>query len=214
MKRVVCFFLLLILFGFEVKCDPIYTPDFDPRNIFAIKSPIGWGYRTFAGENGLIAVLWPAETSFNRTQTAVFVFIQNADAPLPEVPDNIHLFREKCEKADFKFAKSNNDVTKSIAENYFEGRCGRTMILLKEQVGNYTIIVSFVSAGYVTKKQLDEVKEVVRSYKYEIQKYLEERQTRNLDDDEVNEKNENLRVMKVDSDTEEVSVAKQVAEES
>ncbi len=184
MKRVVWFFLLLILCWGDVKCDPIETPDFDERNIFAIKSPLGWGYRTFVGKNGLIGALWPAGTSFNKTDTAVFVFLQNNNEPLPEVPDNINLFREKCEKADFKFAapSSENDVTQSIAEHYFSGRCGRTMILLKEQIGNYTVIVAFVSARYVTKKQLDDVKEIVRSYKREIQKYNEEHQLRDLDD--------------------------------
>lgn len=194
MKRVVWFFLLLILCGGEVKCDPIETPDFDERNIFAIKSPLGWGYRTFVGKNGLIGVLWPAGTSFNKTDTAVFVFVQNNNEPLPEEPDNVNLFREKCEKADFKFAPtdSSNDETQSIAENYFRGRCGRTMILMKEQVGDYTIIIAFVSARYVTKQQLDEVKEVIKSYKKEVQKYLDEHRVADLDDNDSSDSQQNV----------------------
>ncbi len=186
MKRVVWFFLLLILLGGEVKCDPIETPDFDENNIFAINSPLGWGYRTFVGKNGLIGVLWPAGTSFNKTDTAVFVFLQNSNESLPSEPENINLFREKCEKADFKFASENsrNDATKSISEDYFNGRCGRTMILLKEQVRNYTIIVAFVSARYVTKEQLEDVKSVIKSYKKEIQKYLDEHRVADLDDND------------------------------
>lgn len=172
MQKMVVLFLVLMLSVFDVNCDQIETPDFDPRNKFAIDVPSGWGYRTFSGENGLVAVLWPADTSFNRADTVAFVFVQNSDTMLPDIPDNINLFKEKCGKADFKFALTDDDVTQSLSEKYFTGRCGRTMILFEERIENYTVILAFVSAKNVSKSQLMDIKTVVASYKKEIEQYL------------------------------------------
>ena len=172
MQKVIYLFLVLMLTIFDVNSDQIETPDFDPRNKFAIDVPAGWGYRTFSGENGLIAVLWPADTSFNLSDTVIFIFLQNSESILPDTPDNINLFKEKCGKADFKFSMTDDDVTQSISEKYFAGRCGRSMILFEETVENYTLIIAFVSAKNVTKTQLMDVKTVVASYRKEIEQYL------------------------------------------
>jgi hypothetical protein len=174
MKKIILFFLAVFFLNLEVCAAPIVTPDFDERNEFVIKTPSDWGYRTFNGKNGLIGVLWPVGTSFNSADTAVFVFLQNDKAKLPATPCNINLYTEKCPKAGFKFSspKEKNDKTLLIAEQYFSGRCGRTMILFKEVVDNYTVIVALASSKYVTKKQLADAKEIASAYKKEIEKSL------------------------------------------
>jgi hypothetical protein len=172
--------LLAILFAFFKlsACGvPIATPEFDERNEFVIQAPEEWGYRTFNGHNGLIGALWPRGTSFNSTDTAMFIFLQDDGRKLPKRPDNINLFTEKCPKAKFKFLKPSNvkksdDETLSIAEEYFSGRCGRTMVLLKEVVNEYTVVIALVSAHYVSKKQLVDAKAVAASYSKEIKKYI------------------------------------------
>jgi hypothetical protein len=172
MEKLILLFFLIIFSNFRVCCVPIETPEFDERNEFVIKSPEGWGYRTFSGQNGLIGVLWPSGTSFNSTDTAVFVFLQNYKEKLPDIPENINLFTEKCPKARFKFAslKDEENETLSIAERYFSGRCGRTMILFKESIDDYTIVIALVSSRYVSKQQLLDVKKIALSYRKEIEK--------------------------------------------
>jgi hypothetical protein len=175
MGRCCLLFLIIILSNLGVFGVPIETPEFDERNEFVIRSPEGWGYRTFRGKNGLIGVLWPAGTSFNSADTAIFVFIQNDNEKLPPLPNNINLFTEKCSKANFKFStKKDQDKTQSIAEEYFTGRCGRTMVLFKEIIDNYTVIIALVSANYISKAQLNSTKEIVSAYKEEIEKYIKE----------------------------------------
>jgi hypothetical protein len=173
LKVFVIYFLTIFLFA-DVGSIPIDTPDSDERNNFVIKSPDGWGYRTFNGDNGLIGVMWPAGTTFNSTDTAVFIFLQDNSKPIPKIPCNINLFTEKCLKAKFKFAtpKEEKDTTKSLGEKYFNGRCGRTMIIMKETIDNYNIIITAVSAGYITKSQLADIKKVAKNYKNEAEKYI------------------------------------------
>jgi hypothetical protein len=166
----------LLLFAFGTKAIPIDTPDnnYTGEGVFVIKCPNGWGYRTFRGDNGLIAALWPAESTFNAAGTAVFVFLQNSTKPLPKIPCNINLFTEKCTKANFHFAtaQDKNDSTKSLNEKYFAGKCGKTMILFEENVQKYTLIFAFISDGYVTKNQLADVKELIANYRIELEEYI------------------------------------------
>ena len=166
---------------------PIDTPDVDERNNLVIRSPDGWGYRTFRGNNGLIGVFWPKGTSFNKTDTAVFVFLQDSNEQFPEIPDNINLFTEKCTKATFKFAEitADENPTKSLGEKYFNGRCGHTMILSEEKIDNYRIVIALVSAKpYVTKTQLRDLKEISNAYRRETEEYITNKQNINLEDDE------------------------------
>lgn len=166
--------LLFLLFNFRTEAVPIDTPDIDERNEFVIKCPLGWGYRTFRGHNGLIGALWPAQTSFNLTDMAVFVFLHTTDEEIPGELDNINLFTEKCPLAEFKLAplESANDMTLSISEEYFKGRCGRTMIFFKEIIDKYILIFACVSAKYISKKQFADIKGMVESYKAEVEKYI------------------------------------------
>ncbi len=179
MKVLHCLLALLFFFGsfgdFEPECVPIETPDQPERSRFVIKAPNGWAYRTFKGNNGLIGVLWPKGTSFNDCDTAVFVFIQDFNETfLPEVPDNGHLFHEKCPKAEFKFADLEDDQneTLSIEEKYFTGFCGRTQILFEEKVKNFRIITVLASSFYVSDDLFDDVKYIVSAYKTEIEESL------------------------------------------
>jgi hypothetical protein len=174
MVRLVLLFLTIAFCNCRICCAPIATPDFDERNRFVIKAPDGWGYRTFNGENGLIGVFWPFGTSFNSSDTAIFVFLQNDDKKLPVKPDNINLFKEKCPDAKFRFSDPKNagDETLSIAEEYFSGRCGKTMILFKEVINNYTVIILLASAKYVSQKQLSDAKEIATNYRKEIEKSI------------------------------------------
>ena len=169
-------FLVLILFAFaETPAVPIDTPDTDERNDFVIRCPDGWGYRTFKGENGLIGVFWPKGTSFNLTDTAIFVFLQDKSKTLPKIADNINLFTEKCTKARFKFIplEAENNPTKSLGERYFRGRCGRTMVIIEESVEAYNIVILIASAkAYRTKKQLSDLKEIANAYKREAEEYV------------------------------------------
>lgn len=183
--RVFSFFLISLLLFFETIAVPIETPDLDERNDFVVRCPSGWGYRTFRGDNGLIGVFWPRRTSFNLTDTAIFVFLQNNDKPLPQKADNIHLFRGKCTKAKFKFAteRSERNPTKSLGEKYFRGRCGRTMVIIEEMVGPYRMVLLIASAKrYITKRQLLDFKEIARAYKCEAQEYFDRAQSGDLDD--------------------------------
>ncbi len=70
----------------------IATPDNLEHNRFAINVPTGWVYRTFKGNNGLIGVLWPKNTSFSKCDTAVFIFIQDFDEEFlpPNLPLCLH----------------------------------------------------------------------------------------------------------------------------
>lgn len=173
------FFTFFLLLGIETFAVPIETPDYDERNDFVVRCPPGWGYRTFKGDNGLIGVFWPKRTSFNLTDTAIFIFLQNNDKERPKKADNIHLFREKCTKAQFKFAteRSERNRTKSLGEKYFRGRCGRTMVIIEEVVGPYRIVLLIASAKrYITKRQLLDFKEIARAYKREAQEYFDESQ--------------------------------------
>lgn len=167
--------LLALLFFFGSECIPIETPDQPERSKFVIKAPSGWAYRTFKGENGLIGALWPQGTSFNDCDTAVFVFIQNFDEVfLPEVPDNGHLFQEKCPKSEFKFADVEDDEneTLSIEEKYFNGLCGRTEVMFEEKVKNFRIITVLASSFYVSDDLFEDVKYIVSAYKKEIEDSL------------------------------------------
>lgn len=185
------FFLIFLPIFFETSAVPIETPDTDERNDFVVRCPAGWGYRTFKGNNGLIGVFWPKRTSFNLTDTAIFVFLQDYDKPLPKKADNIHLFREKCTKANFKFSteRSDRNPTKSLGEKYFRGRCGRTMVIMEEVVGPYRVVLLIASAKmYITKKQLLDFKEIARAYRSEAQEYFDRLQSgENIFDDEEEE---------------------------
>lgn len=172
MKKVLCFFALLI-FSFSIYGREITTPEIEEKNKFFIHSPSDWGYRTFKGENGLIGALWPANTSFNLTETAIFVFLQTADEKLPEIADNINLFHEKCPGMDFKlFTPEKNNNIFSLNETYFSGRCGRTTVLFKETIGQYTLIFALISGNYITKKQFEDTKAIVKAYKDEVENYV------------------------------------------
>ncbi len=157
------------------RCLPIETPDQPERSQFVIKAPSGWAYRTFKGNNGLVGVLWPKGTSFSNCDTAVFVFIQDSnERSLPEIPDNVHIFNEKCPKAEFKFADWKNDLDKtfSIEEKYFSGFCGRTQILFEEKVKNFRIITMLASSFYVSYDLFEDVKYIVSAYKTEVEDSL------------------------------------------
>lgn len=186
MKKVLLGFVVVLLFFIEIaKCIPIETPDIPEEcNNFMISCPSGWGYRTFDAENGLIGVFWPEDTTFNATDTAVFVFLQDNNKKLPEEPENLNLFTEKCTKATFNFSFKDDDPTESLAEKYFSGRCGRTMIIFKERVKNYHVILALVSAKYISKKQLNDVKQIAKNYKQEIKTYLANRLVYFDDEDE------------------------------
>ncbi|MDR1560950.1 MAG: hypothetical protein LBS23_01190 [Holosporaceae bacterium] len=192
MKRLCLFFIIFSLINDELSSNPIETPELDERNKFVIQAPPEWAYRTFQGENGLIGVLWPFRTSFNLSDTVIFVFLQNTDSQLPNNPENINLFTEKCPKANFKFAKSKdlNDPTKSIEETYFSGRCGRTMVLFEERVRPYNVIISLISSKYISKQQLADVKEIVSSYKAEIEKYIKNNETEESSEKPPEEQND------------------------
>lgn len=158
----------------------IETPDNLEHNRFAIDVPTGWAYRTFKGDNGLIGVLWPKTTSFSKCETAVFVFIQDFDEEfLPEVPENVHLFEEKCSKAEFKFAllEEDQDKTKSIEEKYFSGHCGRTEVLFEEKVENFRIIVFLASSFNISKELYKDVENIVAAYKEEVKTWLDNQKT-------------------------------------
>lgn len=157
------------------RCLPIETPDQPERSRFVIRAPSGWAYRTFKGNNGLVGVLWPKGTSFSNCDTAVFVFIQDSnERSLPEIPDNVHIFNEKCPKAEFKFADWKNDQNKtiSIEEKYFSGFCGRTQILFEEKVKNFRIITMLASSFYVSYDLFEDVKYIVSAYKTEVEDSL------------------------------------------
>lgn len=188
-------FLVLMFFTFaETPAVPIDTPDTDERNDFIIRCPDGWGYRTFKGENGLIGVFWPKGTSFNLTDTAIFVFLQDKSKPLPKIADNINLFMEKCTKAQFKCLPSEdqNNPTKSLGERYFRGRCGRTMVIIEESVENYNIVILIASAkAYITKKQLSDLKEIANAYKREAEEYVKKANSEDEDEEEPDNSSEN-----------------------
>ena len=160
--------------AYKPGCVPIETPDQPERSRFAIRAPSGWAYRTFKGDNGLVGVLWPKGTSFRDCDTAVFVFIQDFKQKLPEIPDNVHIFKEKCPKAEFKFSntKEDQDKTFSIEEKYFSGLCGRTQILFEEKVKNFRIITVLASSFYVSHDLFEDVKYIVSAYKTEIEDSL------------------------------------------
>lgn len=192
MKLLYCLLASLFFLGSEGSEDvvrTIATPDNLEHNRFAINVPTGWAYRTFKGENGLIGVLWPKTTSFSKCDTAVFVFIQDFDEEfLPEVPENVHLFKEKCSKAEFKFAllEDDQDKTKSIEEKYFSGHCGRTEVLFEEKVENFRIIVFFASSFDVSRELYKDVENIVSAYKKEVKTWLDNQKMlrkRNRDDD-------------------------------
>ena len=190
-------FLFIFFLMFEgVNAVAIDTPNMDERNEIAINPPYDWGYRTFPGKNGLLGAFWPKNTTFNLTQKAIFVFIQDDNAEPDDVPENINLFTEKCEKANFNFSEKNRDITDSIYETYFSGKCGRTMILLEDSIAQYKIILSVVGATNVTKKQLRDAKEIMHSYKKEIKKQIAKQEKnssitlQNLDEDDDENENE------------------------
>jgi hypothetical protein len=160
--------------------DPIDTPDSDECNKFVINAPLGWGYRTFPGTNGLIGALWPYKTTFNDAKTTIFIFLQYKKSKLPSIPDNINLYTEKCQKSNFKFVKypakkkTEKDPTLSLYEQYFDGRCGRTMILFEEVIGDYIVVGALVSSDkFISTEILADTKKVMANYKEEIAKYLE-----------------------------------------
>lgn len=158
-----------------VNSEPIKTPIEEDRNIFVIKSPMGLGYRTLNGENGLIGVFWPSETTFKDTQKAVFVFLQNDKKKLPKTPDNLNLFTEKCQKSMFKFSKKNeNDPTLSIEERYFNGTCGRTMVLFHKKIEHYNVVLACVSSKHISREELTNAKIILKRYNAEIKKYNNE----------------------------------------
>lgn len=184
MRLLYCLLVSLFFLGSEGSEEvvkTIATPDNLEHNRFAINVPTGWAYRTFKGNNGLIGVLWPKNTSFSKCDTAVFIFIQDFDEEfLPEVPENVHLFKEKCSKAEFKFAllEDDQDKTKSIEEKYFSGHCGRTEILFEEKVENFRIIGFFASSFDVSRDLYNDVEAIVSAYKKEVKTWLDNQKTR------------------------------------
>jgi len=177
------YYLFSLLFFFGSSCVPIETPDQPERNKFVINAPDGWAYRTFKGNNGLIGVLWPKGTSFNDCDTAVFVFIQHIDEPfLPEVPENSHLFKEKCPKAEFNFThlEDDQDATMSIEEKYFTGLCGRTEVLFEEKIQNIRTVTVLASSFYVSQNLFEDVKYIVSAYRKEIEKELKNQKRQKL----------------------------------
>ncbi|GHT97283.1 hypothetical protein FACS1894126_1040 [Alphaproteobacteria bacterium] len=180
-----------LFFALEVAAIPIDTPDHPEENIFAIKCPTGWAYRSLKGDNGLIGLVWPAESTFNATGTAVFVFLQDSKKPFPKIPCHLNIFTEKCTKAEFNFyRKKKGDPTKSLNEKYFRGKCGRTMILFEEVISNYTLIFAFISDGYVTKTQLATVQEIVANYREEAEAYINSMKNSKNNSDKNNTKKE------------------------
>ena len=156
-------------------CKQIETPQVEEHNKFAIETPLGWGYKTLHGDNGLIGVLWPRGTSFNDADTVIFVFVQNMkqiSANNDIIPENLDIVRGKCQDLLFKFSSTDEegDSTLSIGERYFSGRCGRTRIAFEERVGNYRIIVCLVSSFYVSSRIFNDARSVVRAYKEEVAK--------------------------------------------
>jgi len=177
------YYLFSLLFFFGSYCVPIETPDQPERNKFVINAPDGWAYRTFKGNNGLIGVLWPKGTSFNDCDTAVFVFIQHINEPfLPEVPENSHLFKEKCPKAEFNFThlEDDQDATMSIEEKYFTGLCGRTEVLFEEKIQNIRAVTVLASSFYVSQNLFEDVKYIVSAYRKEIEKELKNQKRQKL----------------------------------
>lgn len=176
--------IVLLLANLSTFCIPIPTPDFAELNKFVIKAPSGWGYRTFKGENGLIGVLWPSNVSFNGAMTVLFVFLQTAGQPIPDPLDNINLFQEKCPKANVQFVRP-EDIPKkkrntlSISDQYFQGRCGRTTVLFREVINQYTLVFALVAKDYVTKAQFADVEEIVKSYRNEVEQYVAEQTAEN-----------------------------------
>lgn len=205
MKFCKTFFIVLFLIAGICNAIPIATPDIEQRNNFVVKCPKGWGYRTFKGSNGLIGVFWPTGKSFYNTDIAAFVFLQDNTKKLPKIPCNINLFTEKCTKAQFKFLEKNriNDRTLSLGEQYFKGRCGKTMVIIKVSVDPYTIVIMLASAKYITKKQLADLKEIAERYKAEIIDYIERRKNgeRDPSDNEPNDPNYKIPIEENKSDT-------------
>lgn len=167
---------LALLFSLDLQSIPIKTPEIPELNKFAIAIPSGWGYRTFRGDNGLIGALWPKGTTFNNCDTAVFIFAQDFTKPMPKIPENAHLFKEKCPKSGFKLAKPEDDAdaTKSISEKYFDGLCGRTEILFEERIKDIRIIVVLASSKYVPRSLFKDVQNIVKSYRREVEKSFED----------------------------------------
>ncbi|MDR1334778.1 MAG: hypothetical protein LBJ19_00660 [Holosporaceae bacterium] len=177
----VCFSMLF----FNTSAREIYTPatSFDGNHI-AIKTPLGWGYRTFPGINGLIGVLWlmySNSISFNNADTVIFIFLQSRGAELLDAPDNVHLFKEKCKKSTFKFASDADarDNKKSIYEKYFSGPCGSTMVVFEEEIGSKRLICALVSAKKeISQSILYVTREVIKTYKQEIKLQIENKKSR------------------------------------
>ena len=185
------YLVFTVLFCWTLIGDPIETPDIPERNKFVIRVPTGWGYRTFKGDNGLIGVLWPRGTSFNKCDTAIFVFIQDFNSELPDIPANAHLYSEKCNKSQFKFSnpETDSDKTVSIEEKYFAGPCGKTEIIFEERVENYRIVTLLASARYVSHETFDDAKFVAQAYRIEVEKSLAEEAQRRQN--QLNQQEEN-----------------------
>jgi hypothetical protein len=167
----------------------IETPEVEEWGEFAVKVPSGWGYRSLSGRNGLVGVLWPAKKSFNKSDTAIFVFLQNDGETLPKKPNNIQILVDKCPKLTFHFSTAKGisletendskekefaqeDETISIAEEFFSGRCGRTMILFKEVVSSYSIVVALISGRYVSLDEFNVAKHVTAAYREEVMAHI------------------------------------------
>ena len=184
------YYLFAFLFFCGSHCVPIETPDQPERNNLVINAPGGWAYRTFKGNNGLIGVLWPKGTSFNDCDTAVFVFIQHIDEPfLPEVPENSHIFKEKCPKAEFNFThlEDDQDATMSIEEKYFTGLCGRTEVLFEEKIQNIRVITVLASSFYVSQDLFKDVRYIVSAYRKEIEKNLKNQKKSKAKNQQISE---------------------------
>ena len=69
--------------------------------------------------------------------------------------------------------------TLSLSEQYLKGRCGRTTILFREVVNQYTLIFVLVAEGYVTETQLADVERAVKSYRNEVEQYIAEQDMEN-----------------------------------
>lgn len=72
MRLLYCLLVSLFFLGSEKVFRTIATPDNLEHNRFAINVPAGWVYRTFKGNNELIGVLCPKNTSFSKCDTAVY----------------------------------------------------------------------------------------------------------------------------------------------
>jgi hypothetical protein len=171
--KLVLLFLTIISTDFT-NADVIETPLFDCRSPYSIPPPDDWDYRTFDGQNGLIAVFWPGGCSFNATANAVFVLLIDYGEPIPDVPHNIEILKGKCPYVNFMIParELTTGKTASISKPYFGGLCGRTMVVFRAFIGNRILIVMLATSGDATTTQMAAAREIFTNYQAAIRKAL------------------------------------------